>query len=658
MTAGRLGQKVRVVGRMVIGGPAKGDQGALLPETRGGECEPVVEAHARRDRVTAEALLSLANALAEVQTRGDVARRLAAAVPGVAACEHAGVWLWDPDAECLCLAAQLPEDERGGDLACQLLFASDLVELPELVREPRPFVVCLDRAGPAVRKVMEMSGLRRCAFAPIVARGVFIGVVAAGFDDRDGAVNDTGLLTRIRGLADQAATAFDNADLLERLRHQAFHDGLTGLPNRALLEERAHQALLSLPRSGRHLSLLFVDLDRFKNVNDTLSRRVGDDLIREAGARLAGCLRASDTLARFGGDEFVALLPDTDHPGDAYLVGERMLAALKHPFVLAGRAVFISCSVGIVTAPDHGRDFATLLRQAEGALHRAKQAGGSICAVHADTASPAQEDRLELEGQLHLALERGELRVLYQPQIDLNTMRMAGVEALVRWDHPVRGRLSPDDFIPLAEESGLIGEIDAWVRSRALEQAARWADAGTPLRMAVNVSTRVLRDPLLSEQLADLLQRHHLSPDLVELEVTDRVVMDDAQLASALEPIRRLGVRLAVDDFGTGTSALGRLQRCSIDALKIDCSFVEQIESESADAPVVDALLLIARSLGQYVVAEGVETVAQGRFLRSHGCHFAQGFFFSPPVEPDEIEELVGGDPLPTTRDGKALTGS
>src|SRR2546423_2063061 len=211
------------------------------------------------------------------RTRGDVARRLAAAVPGVAACEHAGVWLWDPDGECLCLAAQLPEDGRGGDLACQLLFASDLVELPELVREPRPFVVCLDRAGPAVRKVMEMSGLQRCAFAPIVARGVFIGVVAAGFDDRDGAVNDKGLLARIRGLADQAATAFDNADLLERLRHQAFHDGLTGLPNRALLEERAHQALLSLPRSGRHLSLPFVDLDRFMNVIDTLNTRLGRD---------------------------------------------------------------------------------------------------------------------------------------------------------------------------------------------------------------------------------------------------------------------------------------------------------------------------------------------------------------------------------------------
>ncbi|HMC52700.1 MAG TPA: EAL domain-containing protein, partial [Acidimicrobiales bacterium] len=588
----------------------------------------------RRDRDTAESLLSLANALAEVRTRGDVAQLLGAAVPGVVGCTHVGVWLWDTDADCLCLAAQLPDEPRGGDLACRLLFASDLVETPGLISDPAPFMTMAESAVPAIRNVMEAEGLERCAFVPIIARGRFLGVVSAGSDCED-PEDEGGLLARLRGLADQAATALDNVDLLARLKHQALHDPLTGLPNRALLEDRAHQALLRLRRSGRHVSLLFIDLDRFKNVNDTLGHEVGDDLIREAGGRLARCLRATDTIARLGGDEFVALLADTDDAGDASIVADRMRLALRRPFTLRGRQVFISCSVGIATAPEHGRDYSTLLRHADGAMYTAKNAGGAASAVHAAVAGPSRHARLELEGELHNALERGELHLLYQPQIDLKTMRVIGVEALLRWDHPVFGRLSPDDFIPLAEESGLIGEIDEWVREVAFEQAGRWVGAGMPLRMAVNLSTRVLRDPRLAEQVAALLEHCDLSPDLVELEVTDRVVMADDELEAVLAPVREVGVRLAVDDFGTGTSVLGRLQRCHIDALKIDCSFVEAIDSDSDDAPVVSALLSIAKSLSQDVVAEGVETAAQGRFLRRHGCQFAQGFFFSPPVEPD-----------------------
>ena len=595
---------------------------------------------ARRDRDTAEALLSLAEDLAEVGSRGDVARRLAEAVPAVAACDQAGVWLWDVEAGCLRLLAEFPQGGPTGKRTAQALSASDIGELADLVRHPVPFVVSAEDAVPAVRSLMQADGLTRCAVVPLVARGTFLGAVAAGFAGEQ-ARDDQETLARLRGLADQAATAIDNADLLERLRDQALHDGLTGLPNRTLLEDRVQQALLQRSRSDRSISLLFIDLDRFKNVNDTLGHEVGDEVIREAGTRLASCLRSSDTLARLGGDEFVALLPDTEGAGDAALVAERMLAVLKSPFTLGGRDVFISCSIGIASAPDHGTDYSTLLRHADGAMYKAKQAGRSTYVVYAAEVGPTRQDRLELEGQLHKAIDRGELHLLYQPQIDLSTMKIVGVEALVRWDHPLLGRLNPDSFIPLAEESGLIAEIDDWVRATAFEQASRWASAGLHLRMAVNLSTRVIRDPRLPDQIAGLLERFNLSPDLVELEVTDRVVMADEELPAVLAPLRALGVRIAVDDFGTGTSVLGRVQSGCIDTLKIDRSFVGAINSASAEAPVVSALLSIAKSLDLDVVAEGVETAAQGAFLRRHGCRLAQGFYFSLPVEPAEVEELA-----------------
>ena len=413
------------------------------------------------------------------------------------------------------------------------------------------------------------------------------------------------------------------------------------------------QTLLQIPRSARHASLLFIDLDRFKNVNDTLGHEVGDAVIREASSRLGSCLRASDTLARLGGDEFVALLPDTA-ADDAEHVADRMLRALKAPFSVEGRDVFISCSIGIASAPEHGTDYSTLLRHADRAMYKAKEAGRSTYAVHTDDPGFARKDRLALEGQLHTAIDRGELRVLYQPQIDLHTMRVVGVEALVRWDHPALGRLAPGHFIPLAEESGLIGEIDEWVRETAFEQASRWIDSGMPLRVAVNLSTRVLRDPRLVTHLADLLRRHRLSPELVELEVTDRVVMADDELPRVLAPLKALGVRLAVDDFGTGTSVLGRLQSGCIDVLKIDRSFVGAIRSASEEAPLVSALLSIARSFGLDVVAEGVETAAQGAFLRRHGCQLAQGFFFSAPVEARDIEVLMRRAVRPGSAEPKA----
>jgi diguanylate cyclase (GGDEF)-like protein len=599
---------------------------------------------ARRDRDMAQALLALAQSLAVVSTRHDVACRVAAAVPAVVLCEQAAVWLWDNDEGCLRLEAEFPSERVSQER--RVLHSGDTPGLAELARHPMAVVIDgVEMAGPTMRVLMEENGVRRCAVVPIMARGGFLGVVAAGFLPDDGAddvpVTKTELLARLGGLADHAATALDNADLITRVREQALRDALTGLPNRRLIEERAQQALLQMTRTGRRVAFLFVDLDRFKNINDTLGHEVGDELIRQVADRLQQSLRASDTLARLGGDEFVVMLPDIVSSSDADVVAEAILQLFRRPFCIGEREIFVTCSIGVATAPDHGQDYTTLLRHADAAMYEAKQAGRNITVVYTPAATTSQRRKLELESELHTAVERNELHVLYQPQIDLRTSRVVGVEALVRWDHPELGRLAPDRFIPMAEESGLIAGIDEWVRDTAFRQARTWLDRGIRLRMAVNLSTRVLRDSKLAEDVANQLAACHLDPDQIELEVTDRVVMDEHELGLALARLCDVGVRLAIDDFGTGSSVLGRLQGCPIDTLKIDRSFVSAINVNRSGAPIVTALLSMAAALSLEVVAEGVETEAQAEFLRAAGCQLAQGFLFSRPVEADDVEALI-----------------
>lgn len=594
---------------------------------------------ARRDRDTAEAMLALAKGLAEAGTRSEVATRLAAAVPGVAACDVARVWLWDAAEECLRLAARHPvasDDERN------VIRLTDMAELAALIANPVPTVIDIERAPDSARKVMEADGVRQSAIVPMTARGVFLGVIAAEYarSEVDGELDvETDLLARLAGLADQAATAIDNADLLARVRDEALHDSLTGLPNRRLMEDRARLALDRIDRS-RPLSLLFIDLDRFKNVNDTLGHEVGDELIRQAAERLRRGLRSTDTLARLGGDEFVVMLTDIADESEAQSAAARMLSAFREPFHLPGHDVFISCSIGVAHAPVHGSDYATLLRRADSAMYMAKRQGRGVSAEYTDAASTSNATRLGLETDLHTAVERDQLHLLYQPQVDLRSRRIVGVEALVRWDHPTRGRITPDDFLPLAEEAGLMQEIDEWVHSTAIAQARRWLDRGINLRIAVNLSTAALHDVTLAERIGKQLEALDLDPAQLEVEITDRVVVSDDDLPRLLRPLRDLGVRLAIDDFGTGTSVIGRLDGCGISTLKIDRSFVRGIDGTGASAPIVRALLAMASALDLQVVAEGVETEPQAALLAAAGCELAQGYLFSRPVEPTEIEQL------------------
>jgi diguanylate cyclase (GGDEF)-like protein len=592
---------------------------------------------ARRDRDTATALLILARALSERGTQSQVVDALADVVPTVIGCDHVWVWIWDGEADCLRLAASTVPTDAG---LPAVLTTAAVPAITELAETPRQWL--LERAtedGPILEH-MEATGTEWCAVVPIIARGDFLGVIVSGFGTGAVATHRQVVVDRMEGLAGQAAAALDNARLLDRIRDQALRDPLTGLPNRPLMHDRADQALRHADRTGGQVGLLFVDLDRFKIINDTLGHAAGDRLICLVAERIAGCLRTSDTLARQGGDEFVVLLPEITGEEDAKAAANRIVASLREPLDFDGRQLFVSCSVGISVSPEHGITYPDLLQHADAAMFEAKAQGKNTYEIRA-ARRPAGPSQLDLETDLHRAIEREELVVLYQPQVDFRTMKVVSVESLLRWDHHALGRLAPDAFLPMAEESGLIVQLDRWVREQAAAQAVRWRDAGTPLRVAVNVSTRDLRRPTLSAEVASLLDRHGLEPHLFELEITDRVVMSEEALPAILEELHGLGVRLAIDDFGTGTSVLGRLQRCPVDVLKIDKGFVQTITASSPDAPVVAALMTLARRLKMEVVAEGVETAFQGGLLRRLGCHLAQGYFFSPPVDVAAVDELI-----------------
>jgi diguanylate cyclase (GGDEF)-like protein len=414
-------------------------------------------------------------------------------------------------------------------------------------------------------------------------------------------------------------------------QHQALHDGLTGLPNRVLLHDRLDQAVLSCARDGSAGAVMLLDLDRFKDVNDTLGHAHGDELLRQVGPRLLAVLRAGDTVARLGGDEFAILLPCVEREAIGVVAG-RVVEALERPFEIDGVMVDIGASVGVARYPDHGEDVGTLLQRADTAMYRAKEAGGRWESYEAADDGHSR-GRLALVGELRRALERGELVVHYQPKADVVSGEMRGVEALVRWSHPERGMLAPDEFIPLAEQTGLIGALTRWVVDDALRQVAAWRAEGMNLSVAVNLSARTLLDPSLPEQVRGILRRHGLEGPALELEITESSLMaDPARAREILGRLRDLGVRLAIDDFGVGHSSLAYLGRLPVDDIKVDRSFVLGMEEDEHDATIVRSTIELARSFGLGTIAEGVETTAAWRRLAAMGCDRVQGYLLSPPM--------------------------
>ncbi len=444
------------------------------------------------------------------------------------------------------------------------------------------------------------------------------------------------------------SSALENAALVEQLKHEAFHDALTGLPNQLLFEETVSLALAERRQPERKLAVFVLDLDRFKRVNDSLGHPAGNELLREVAQRLSGALRAGDTVARMSGDEFTLLATGLRSTGEAAFVAEKVMTAFRTPFFVAGQELYVTASLGVALSPDDGTRPSVLLKNADTAMYRAKDRGRNCFEIYSVDMNAAAEARLALEGDLHQAINAGQLRVAYQPQFDLVTGRMSGVEALARWDHPTLGPIAPDTFIPLAEESGLIVALDDWVMRTACAQVRAWTDAGLPpVRMAVNLSGRAFWRSRIVERVTEVLALTGINPEQLELEVTESMAVDAVATAPngigrpLFRELEALGVRLAIDDFGTGYSALGRLQGLPFHTLKIDRSFVEGVENPNDEAPIVAAMIAMAHALKLEVVAEGVETEAQRSFLTRNGCDIGQGYLFSRPVDPAEIEALL-----------------
>jgi diguanylate cyclase (GGDEF)-like protein/PAS domain S-box-containing protein len=429
----------------------------------------------------------------------------------------------------------------------------------------------------------------------------------------------------------------------ERLHHLAHHDPLTDLPNRLLLQDRLKQAMLEAGQNDRLVAVMFLDLDRFKTINDTLGHDIGDALLKTVAERLAICLRPGDTVSRLGGDEFTLILANVAHVDDVTRVAQKILDQFISPFRIGGRDLFVSPSIGITLYPLDEKLPENLLKDADVAMYRAKELGGNRLQFYTPELNLRAARRLELETGLRQALERQEFILHYQPLVDMRTGRIRGMEALLRWQHPEFGLIPPLDFIPLAEEIGLIIPIGEWVLKTACAQIQAWHKTGFPtLQVAVNLSSKQLRDKNLIATVRQALAESGLEPRYLDLELTESVLMQDMEQATTiLKELKAVGISFSLDDFGTGYSSLSYLKRFPIDYLKIDRSFVRDITTDPVGAGLVKAIIAMANVLRIKVIAEGVETYEQLDFLRSHGCDITQGYFCSKPLAAEDFTELL-----------------
>jgi len=431
---------------------------------------------------------------------------------------------------------------------------------------------------------------------------------------------------------------------LDQLARQAFRDSLTSLPNRSLFMDRLAHALTRTERRGEQLAILFLDLDRFKVVNDSLGHGVGDQLLIGVSQRLASCLRPEDTIARLGGDEFAILIEDVKDDKAPAAVADRLTGELQQPFTVEGREVVITVSIGIAMSTAKRMTPEDILRDADLAMYHAKGKGKARYEIFDKSMNAPAQERMDLELDLRNAVARGEFILHYQPILELPTGRIVEMEALVRWKHPQRGLLFPGDFVGLSEETGLIVPLGRWVLHEACRQTRQWqlATPGSSLAISVNLSARQLQQPGLVEEIAAVLRETRLDPGALRLEITETVVMHDAPTTLAkLEALKALGVQLAIDDFGTGYSSLGYLKRFPVDTLKIDRSFVKGIGQNVEDSAIVRAVITVAKSLGLAVTAEGIESADQLEQLRSLGCDHGQGYYFAKPMPSDRVPALL-----------------
>ena len=463
-------------------------------------------------------------------------------------------------------------------------------------------------------------------------------------------------------LANHAGVALELIELDEQLRQQAFYDSLTGLPNRALFRDRVEHALALTRADETRPAVLFLDLDDFKTINDSLGHAAGDQLLVTVAARLRSCIREADTAARLGGDEFGILVENVRDTSDPAILAERVIAALAEPVTVEGKEITVTASTGIAVSAGRREDAADLLRDADAAMYRAKKAGKGRYEIFEPSMHAAALRRLELKADLQSAVERGELALLYQPIVDLETSRTQELEALIRWRHPVRGLVAPAEFIGLAEETGLIVEMGAWAIGEACRQAKLWQDAArgdAPIGVSVNLSPRQLQEPSLVAVVAAALAASRLDPRALTVEITETVLMERTELVvERLNGLRALGVRIAIDDFGTGYSSLSYLTRFPVDTIKIAKPFIDEIDSESRNSALADAIIRMSDSLGLRTIGEGIERAAQRNRLQELGCELGQGYLFAAPMSPTEVRDLLSGErSVRAAVDGRARHG-
>jgi diguanylate cyclase (GGDEF)-like protein len=446
--------------------------------------------------------------------------------------------------------------------------------------------------------------------------------------------HDAETVESLRAITLQITQYEERKEAERSLRYMASHDALTGLSNRNTLQRDMARAIKRSIRHQKRFAVMFVDLDRFKRINDTLGHGVGDALIKACGERLTAVLREDDAVARFGGDEFVLIAENLSKPTDAAIVAEKVLACCAEPFVIGGHELHVSASIGVAVYPEDGADGEALLKNADTAMYRAKDKGRGAYQFYTAQMNAQGTERLMLESGLRRAIERGELELHYQPKMNLHTQRIAGVEALMRWRHPVLGLVSPAQFIPIAEETGLIVEMGKWALHTACTDARDWQQRGLPaVQMSVNLSPRQLSSPTLLDDIDEVLNRSGLNPELLELEITEGAMMNNPdQAAALLRDIRAKGVGLAIDDFGTGYSSLSYLKRFPLTTVKIDRSFVNDLSQDRDAEALSDGIVTLAHGLRMKVVAEGVETAEQLAYLRAHGCDEIQGFWLCKPL--------------------------
>jgi len=552
------------------------------------------------------------------------------------------------------------------DQADEVMIAVDLGQLDDVLEAETDGVIVDRRASPSAAEMLRQRGVDEALVGLLRGESRMLGSLLVG-GHMDARTFDTRDLQLFQTLANQTTTTLENGrleqsiarltELQEQLTHQAFHDSLTDLANRSLFGDRIDSALVRSARAGKRLAVLFIDLDDFKGVNDTLGHAAGDALLVGVAERLRGCLRRPDMAARLGGDEFAILLEELEEPAEAEIVAKRIFEALKATFDVAGHPVHVRASVGLAVADKDGDNASNLMRHADVAMYAAKAAGKDRCVVFAPGMEADIVSRHKLRSDLDVALSTDQLVIHYQPIVDLVNGEVDGLEALVRWRHPHRGLVGPAEFIPTAEETGQILMLGDFVLRRACATLLRWQarfPRATPLTMSVNISARQLQQPMFVESVVETVREIGLRPESLVLELTESILLTDAASSIAkLETLQRAGIRVAIDDFGTGYSSLSYLRRLPVDILKIAKPFVDDLALAEPNGDFARAIVGIGTALRLSLIAEGIEAAGQITRLRELGCTHGQGYYLCHPVSAEEMEEILDGGGIPPNRLGE-----